>query len=119
MKTSSPLRIACVAALAAASLTFVASRCAAQNVRDDFEVVRGALKADRKVVIAEGMQLTDSQSAGFWPLYREYRAAMDKVNDGRVELVLEYADLYPDVPDDRAKAMLKKLSAIEEKATDV
>src|ERR1051326_5500491 len=119
MKIRSIIRITCVAAMAAMPLTLLAPRCAAQNVRDDIEVVRGALRADRKVVIAEGMQLNDAQSAGFWPVYREYRAAMDKLNDGRIELVLEYADLFPDVPEDRAKNMLKKLSALEERATDI
>jgi len=119
MKTRSLIRIAFIAALTAAPLAFVVPRSAAQNVRDELEVVRGALKADRKVVIAEGMQLTDKESAGFWPIYREYRSEMDKVSDGRVELVLEYAELYPDVPEDRAKMMLKRYTALEEKATNV
>ena len=40
---------------------------------------------------------------------------MDKSADGIVELVLEYADLYPNVPDDRAKKLLKDYTALEEK----
>src|SRR6266511_3843285 len=105
--------------LASALFSFIAQRARAQNVVDQIEVVRGALKADRKVVMAEGMQLTDLESAGFWPIYRDYRAEMDKVGDGRVELALEYAELYPNVPEDRAKPMLKKLAALEAKAVDV
>ena len=65
------------------------------------------------------MKLTEQESSTFWPTYRDYRAGMDKVGDGRMELVLEYADLYPDVPEDRAKAMLKKYTALEAKAVDV
>ena len=97
-------------------VALVALPAAAQNIVDAIEVVRGSLKADRKVIIAEAMQLTDQESSGFWPIYRDYRTAMDKIGDGRVELVLEYADLYPNVPEDRAKEMLKKYSSIEEKA---
>src|SRR6266705_6525781 len=103
----------------AALLAFLAPPAPAQNVVDQIEVVRGALKADRKVVIAVGMQLTDEESSGFWPIYRDYRVAMDKLGDGRIELVLEYADLYPNVPEDRAKQMLKKYSALEEKTVTV
>ena len=103
----------------AVTLAFAPPRAAAQNVVDQIEVVRGALKADRKVVIAEGMNLTDGESNGFWPIYRDYRAEMDRIGDGRVKLVLEYADLYPDVPEDRAKAMLKQYSALEAKAVAV
>lgn len=87
----------------------------AQNVHDEIEIARSTLKADRKVVIAEGMQLTDAESQAFWPIYREYRASMDTINDGIVELVLEYADLYPDVPEDRAKTMLDQLAGLEKK----
>jgi hypothetical protein len=90
-----------------------------QNIVDQIEVVRGALKADRKVIVAEGMGLTDQESAAFWPIYRDYRAEMDKLGDGRIELVLEYAELYPDIPEDRAKQMLKKYSVIEGKAVSV
>jgi len=116
MKTKSLIQFACVAALA---VTSHVPRANAQNVRDEIEVARSVLKSDRKVVIAEGMNLTDAESTGFWPVYRDYRAEMDKVSDGRLELVLEYSDLYPDVPEDRAKAMLKKLSALETKAVAV
>src|SRR2546426_3318087 len=94
----------CGLAIAILALS-VAPRAAAQNVVDQIEVVRGVLKADRKIVIAVGMQLTDEESSGFWPIYRDYRVAMDKLGDGRIELVLEYADLYPNVPEDRAKQM--------------
>jgi len=99
--------------------TLITGTVVAQNIVDEIELVRGVLKADRKVIIAEGMQLTDEESTAFWPIYRDYRTAMDKIGDGRVELVLEYADLYPDVPDERAKQMLKRYAELEEKTIAV
>jgi hypothetical protein len=119
MKTKTLVGSASLPVLAATLLTFSSPRAAAENIVDQIEVVRGALKADRKVVIAEGMNLTDQESNGFWPIYRDYRAEMDKIADGHVKLVLEYAELYPDVPEDRAKAMLKTLTALEEKGVAV
>jgi len=119
MKTKSLIPLVLAVSLLATSLTFLVPRAAAQSVRDEVEVTRGLLKADRKVVIAEGMQLTDQESSNFWPIYRDYRAAMDKVNDGRVELVLEYADIYPDVPEAQAKAMLKRYTNLEEQTLEV
>jgi hypothetical protein len=106
-------------AILAALVTFAIQPAFAQNAVDDIEVVRGAVKADRKVVIAEAMQLTEAKSSAFWPLYREYRAAMEQVGDKRLELILEYADLYPNVPEDRARAMLKKYTQLEEKEVAV
>ena len=99
----------------AALLALAAPQVAAQNVLDEIEIARSALKVDRKVVIAEGLQLTEAESAVFWPLYRQYRAEMDKCADGVMTIVLEYADVYPNVPEDRAKKLLKDYTALEQK----
>lgn len=96
-------------------LVLTVPHAVAQNVLDEIEIARSTLKADRKVVIAEGLQLSEAESAAFWPLYRQYRAEMDKSTDAVVKIVLEYADLYPDVPEDRAKKLLKDYTALEQK----
>jgi len=98
-----------------AALVVSVSTGAAQNLTDAIEIVRAAYKADRQAFLAETLQLTESESAAFWPLYRSYRADMDKLGDGLVKLVLEYADVYPNVPEKRAREMLKEYSALEQK----
>jgi hypothetical protein len=87
----------------------------AQNDQDLIEVARSVVGTDRKAVVVAAMELTDTESKDFWPLYREYRAAMDKVIDERVKLVLDYAKLYPNIPDDQAKEMLSTYTSLEEK----
>jgi len=98
-----------------AALVISASAGAADNLTDAVEIVRATYQADRQAFLAETLQLTESESAAFWPLYRSYRAEMDKLGDGLVKLVLEYADVYPNVPEKRAQAMLKQYSALEQK----
>lgn len=88
---------------------------AAQNIQDAIEVIRSVVKADRQAVVASVLQLTEAESKAFWPVYHPYRADMDRVSDGLVKLVLEYAKDYPNVPEDRAKAMLKELGGLEKK----
>jgi len=112
-------RTALLLAVAASLLALPAQPATAQTATDEIEALRGLLKADRKVVIAEAMQLTDAESAAFWPLYREYRAQMDKLGDGIVKLVLEYADAFPNVPEDRAGKMLKDYLALEKDLVSV
>ncbi len=85
----------------------------AQVAQDPIDVVRDALNADRQTVVAEMLQLTPAEGEKFWPAYHHYRAEMMGVGDGIKKLVLEYAELYPDVPDDRAKAMFKDLLSLE------
>jgi hypothetical protein len=91
-------------------------RCqSAENVVDAIELVRGTYKYDRQALLAETMHFSESESAVFWPLYRSYRADMDKLGDELLKLVLEYADAYPNVPEDRARRLLKDYTELEEK----
>jgi len=97
------------------TLLFSARAGAAENIIDAIELVRATYKADRQALLTETLQLTEGESTVFWPLYRAYRADMDKLGDGLVKLVLEYADAYPDVPDERARKLLKDYTSLEEK----
>ena len=95
-----------------------ASAGAADNLTDAIETVRATYKADRQVFVAEHLQLTETESAAFWPLYRSYRAEMEKIGDGLVKLMLEYADLYPNVPEGQAKKLLQQYTSLEKKLVD-
>lgn len=102
------------AATVAVSLALISVPSAqGQTVTDDIQMARSALQTDRTVVIAEGMSLTTEESTAFWPLYREYRAEMEKLGDGLVKLVLAYADVYPDIPEDRAAELLNQYLSLE------
>ena len=90
----------------------------AQTVDDQIQVARSALKADRKATVAEAMQFTEQEGKAFWPLYEQYRAEMDKSGDALLKLIKEYAQLYPDVPDDRAKVMLKELGDLQKQRVE-
>ena len=102
--------------LAALAVSLVCARAeAAENTIDAIELLRSTHKADRQAILTETLQLTESESAAFWPLYESYRADMEKLGDGLVKLVLEYADAYPNVSDERARQLLKDYTTLEGK----
>lgn len=90
----------------------------AQSDQDLIEVARSVVTADRKAVVVAALELTDSESKEFWPLYHEYRTAMDKIGDERLELVLNYAKLYPTVPEEQAKEMLNTYTSLEQRQVE-
>jgi hypothetical protein len=90
----------------------------AQSDQDLIEVARSVVNADRKAVVVAAMDLTDAESKEFWPLYHEYRTAMDKISDERLELVLNYAKLYPSVPEDQAKELLNTYTSLEQRQVE-
>ena len=77
------------------------------------DLVRGIINVDRVATVANELQLTEMEAEKFWPLYEQYRTEMNRVGDDLVKLVQSYAFHYPNVPEDRAQDMLKKLSSLE------
>src|SRR5262249_41629217 len=93
-------------------------RASAQTDQDLIEVVRAVVSADRKTVVVAAMELTDEEAKDFWALYRGYRSAMDKITDQRMKLMLDYAKLYPSVPEDQAKEWLNTYTTLERKQVE-
>ena len=77
--------------------------------------MRSLYQVDRQLFLADTLKLTEKEDAAFLPLYQSYRADIEKLGDGLVKLVLEYADAYPNVSEDRARKMLKQYLALEQK----
>ncbi len=102
----------CAPLLVGASLLFQ-ELLAAETPAGPLEVLRQSIAADRTDIIARGMQLTDKEAAEFWPIYLEYRAASEKLGDQVIKLVLEYKDLYPNLPQDKALRLLKEYAELE------
>lgn len=101
------------AILAVGVLTAAHVWAANRTDEDAIAVTRSVIKADRQAVVRQALQLTEAESKDFWPVYEQYRAEMDKVGDRILALVKEYAQLYPEIPEARAKRMLKDLSSLE------
>jgi len=119
MKTSRFTRTALFLVVTASLLALPAPRATAQTVEDEVAVIRSVVKADREMAVADAMMLTGAEGTAFWPLYRDYRVEMNKLGDGVVKLVLEYADAYPVIAEDRAERMLKDLLALEQDLVSV
>jgi len=59
------------------------------------------------------MSLSDGDAAAFWPIYRQYEYERSRLDDGRIEVIKEYIDKYPDLTDAEAKAMAERMFEYE------
>jgi hypothetical protein len=82
----------------------------------NMEILRQKLQADKKLVVAENMQLTEVEAKGFWPVYEGYQADLAKLNTRLVQLIKRYADDYRNdtLTDEKAKGLMDEALAIEE-----
>jgi hypothetical protein len=72
------------------------------------ELTRSAIQAERQAVLAANLELDKKESAVFWPLYEEYRKALEPAINTRVELLNKYFASYETLTDKEATALLNK-----------
>lgn len=117
MKPLHTLKSSLLALSAGLCLQAVALAATADDVTATLQLARAAYQVDRQAFLTDRLGLTDAEGTAFWPLYRSYRADMEKLGDDILKLVLEYADAYPGVPEKRAAALLKQYTSLEQKLT--
>ena len=80
---------------------------------NNMDLVREKVKADKKLVVAEAMALTETESKAFWPVYDAYQADISKLNQRTVKLIQDYAASYKAMTDPVAGKLLDEAIAIE------
>jgi hypothetical protein len=82
----------------------------------NMEILRQKIKADKKLVVAQNLKLTDSEAATFWPVYDAYQKDLQAINQRLTTAILAYADAYNKGPvtNEMAKKLLDESLAIDE-----
>lgn len=96
--------------MVAAAIMFVAPVLAENAQITNMQILIDKVKADKKLLIASNMDLTDQESKGFWPLYEGYQKDLEQLNRHLGGLINEYADAYNkgSVPEDVAKDLINE-----------
>jgi hypothetical protein len=110
-------RIARIGVVMATVLFGVAPLGLAQDKpADNMQILRDKIRADKKLVVATNMDLTESEAKGFWPIYEAYQQDLRKINR-RIALLLEaYAADFRNksLTDDKAKKLIDDSVGIEQ-----
>jgi len=101
-------------------LAVAAAGTVAAQTAPDLAAQRAEIQKDRNSVVAAALPLTTEQTTTFWPLYKEYRAEMQKVGDRLEKLIRDYAANYnTTLTDEQAAAHLKEFFAVQKDALKV
>jgi len=110
MKSLAVILIALCAAVATPLL-------AQDKPADNNQLVLEKVKADKKLLVAENMQLTESEAKAFWPVYESYQRDLGKINDRLIKLIDSYAASYQTMTDAAANKLVDEAVAIESDRT--
>jgi hypothetical protein len=81
-----------------------AQNAPADKPADNMQVLRGKVSADKKLVVAANMQLTESEAKGFWPVYQAYQKDLERINKRTAVMIKSYADAWNEKSMDNIKA---------------
>jgi hypothetical protein len=87
--------------------------CAQDKPADTNQLVKEKIQADKKLLIAENMQLTEAEAKAFWPVYESYQKDMGKIVERTKKLIEDYAKNYQTMTDATAKKLVNEMLVIE------
>jgi hypothetical protein len=101
--------ILCIVALTATSAF-------AQDSNTNMQILLDKVKADKKLVVASNMDLTESEGRAFWPIYDAYQKDLQAINERLGKTILAYADAYnkKSLTDAQAKLLTDEVLAIDQ-----
>ncbi|MGH9366858.1 MAG: hypothetical protein ACRD3M_04190 [Thermoanaerobaculia bacterium] len=114
-------RLALAAALAAAPALAQekpaeqAAEKPADRPASNMQILREKVRADRKLLVAENLELTESEAAAFWPVYDAYQKDLQAINERLGKVIVAYAEGYNKntLTDEQAKKLTGDVLAIE------
>ena len=98
----------------------IAAQAAAQTPQagatTNMQILVEKLKADKKLLVAETVGLTDAEGKAFWPIYDACQAELGGINTRLKNLITAYAKDFNagTMTDPKAAAMLTEMFAIDE-----
>lgn len=81
---------------------------------DTMQIIREKIQADKKLLVATNMDLTEKEAQAFWPIYESYQKDLGLLNGRMLVLVQDYAKNYEAMTDDEAKKLVDEYLAIEQ-----
>jgi len=100
---------------------FAPLNAAQDKPADNMQILRDKIKADKKLVVATNMELTESEAKGFWPIYDTYQKDLQKINRRMANLLESYAADFrtKSLTDDKAKKLIDEALSIEQAEADL
>jgi len=84
------------------------------NTQAYVELLRSDLKRQKEQIVKETMQLDEKQATLFWPLYREYDAALTKLGDEKLAIIQDYANNFTTMTNEKADQLAQRVMALDD-----
>ena len=83
------------------------------DVAGAVDLTRATIQVRRQEIIGSNLGLSGVESEAFWPVYHDYRAALDQLGARDAAVIVDFATTYDNLSDERARALLDETVAVE------
>jgi hypothetical protein len=89
------------------------------NIRAYIELLRSDVRKEKATVVAQVMEFSAGDAAKFWPIYKEYDAAIVRTGDAKLAGIKKYAENYSSMTDAVADELAHTALKIEQQRNDI
>jgi hypothetical protein len=80
---------------------------------DNMQLLREKVRADKKLLVAANMELTEPEAKAFWPVYERYQDELFLLRARTAKLLRDYAAAFKDMSNETARKLLDESLTIE------
>jgi len=80
---------------------------------DNMQIVLEKIRADKKLLVAENMELTEAEAKAFWPVYGQYQDELFLLRARTGKLINDFSDAYEKMTNATAKKLMDEYITIE------
>ena len=106
-------KVTMVLAILGMVIAMVVPGIAQEKPADNMQIVLEKIRADKKLLVSENMQLTEAEAKAFWPVYDQYQDELVLLRTRTAKLIKDYVDAYEKMTNDTAKKLLDEFMSIE------
>ena len=89
------------------------------NIDSYLQLLRSDIRSQKTKLLVEGLDLSEQDAKGFWPVYREYELELAKIGDERAQLFKDYAAAFHAMTDEKAEDITRRSFALDKRHTEL
>ena len=96
-------------------MTCAVTATAQDKPADNMQIIIEKVRTDKKLIVADNMQLTESEAKGFWRVYKQYQDELFLIRVRTSKLINDYRNAYNNnsITNDIARTLLDEYMNIE------
>ncbi len=106
-------RVTMVLAILGMAMAMVVPGLSQEKPADNMQIVLEKVRADKKLFVAENMQLTEAEAKAFWPVYDQYQDELFLLRTRTAKLIKDFSDAYEKMTNEPAKKLMEEYMTIE------